>query len=206
MHDLDARALAAMYGGAGGPWGPLMIAATILGSGWSALGLLPLCRWSRTRRFARALTLAIVLQAVFVWALKLAVGRVRPWIALGLPAPLGSPHDGSFPSGHASGSFCVAAFLAVALPAAWPGATWRGRLVAAATVGLAALVGVSRVYLGAHFPSDVMAGAVTGTCFGVAAGFRYLGTDRGTYLGAAGAREGRDADLAAARAANVGRT
>ena len=210
MHDLDARALAAIYGGAGGPWGPLMIAATVLGSGWSALALLPLCHWARTRRFARALTMAIVLQAIFVWAIKLAVGRVRPWIALGLPAPLGSPHDGSFPSGHASGSFCVAAFLAVALPAAWPGSTWRGQLVAAATVGLAALVALSRVYLGAHFPSDVMAGAATGTCFGAAAGFLYQGTYLDTYLGAANVCEEDEPNVDARRrkhgTANVGPT
>lgn len=180
LEAIDSRALAAIYGGAGGRWGPLMIALTVLGSGWSALVLLPLCRWPRTRRFAQALTIAIAVQAVCVWAVKRAVGRVRPWIALGLPAPLGSPHDGSFPSGHASGSFCVAAFLAVALPAAWPGSTWRGHLVSVATIGLAALIALSRVYLGAHFLTDVMAGALTGTCFGVAAGGWYVGW----YVGA----------------------
>ncbi len=174
MRDLDARALAAMYGGAHGPWGPAMIALTLLGSGWSALVLLPLIGWPRTRRFAAALAIAIVAQATWVWALKLAVGRVRPWIAMGLAAPLGSPHDGSFPSGHASGSFCVAAFLAIALPAVWPGAAWRARFVLGATMAVATLIAVSRVYLGAHFPSDVLAGAVTGACFGAAAGGRYV--------------------------------
>jgi membrane-associated phospholipid phosphatase len=174
MRDLDTRALTAMYGGAHGAWGPAMIALTLLGSGWSALPLLPLIGWSRTRRFAAALTVAILAQAAWVWALKLAVGRVRPWIAMGLAAPLGAPRDGSFPSGHASGSFCVAAFLAITLPAVWPGAAWRARFVAAGTLAIASLIAVSRVYLGAHFPSDVLAGALTGACFGAAAGGRYV--------------------------------
>jgi membrane-associated phospholipid phosphatase len=155
-----------------------MIALTWLGSGWSALALVPLIGWPRTRQFAGALAFAIVAQAVCVWGLKLAVGRVRPWIAMGLAAPLGAPHDGSFPSGHASGSFCVAAFLAVALPAVWPSPAWRVRFVAGTTLALASLIAVSRVYLGAHFPSDVLAGALTGACIGAVAGGRYVSRRR----------------------------
>jgi membrane-associated phospholipid phosphatase len=178
MLDLDTRALTAIYGGAHGAWGPAMIALTLLGGGWSALALLPLLGWPRTRRFALALTLAILAQATWVWALKLVVGRVRPWIAMSLPAPLGAPHDGSFPSGHASGSFCVAAFLAIALPAAWPLPGGRPRLVAGLTVVVATLVAISRVYLGAHFPSDVVAGALFGAGFGAGAAELYLSRER----------------------------
>jgi undecaprenyl-diphosphatase len=174
MGDLDVRTLAMVYGGANGRWGPAMIALTWLGSGWGALALLPLIAWSRTRRFATALALAVAVQAICVWALKLEVGRVRPWIALGLAAPLGAPHDGSFPSGHASGSFCVAAFVTVALPAVWRSPAWRVRSVAAATMALASLIAVSRVYLGAHFPSDVIAGALTGACLGGVAGLQFV--------------------------------
>jgi membrane-associated phospholipid phosphatase len=174
MGNLDARTLAVLYGGAHGSWGPAMIALTWLGSGWAALALLPLMGWPHTRRFATALALAVVAQAICVWAVKLAVGRVRPWIAMGLSTPLGAPRDGSFPSGHASGSFCVAAFVAVALPAVWPSATWRVRSVTAATIALASLVAVSRVYLGVHFPSDVLAGALTGGCFGAIAGEQFV--------------------------------
>jgi undecaprenyl-diphosphatase len=178
MTDLDVRALLAMYGGANGTFAALMTAVTLVGEGWSALLLLPLLGYARTRRFAGALTIAIVLQAVIVWAMKAAIGRVRPWIALGLPAPVGSPHDFSFPSGHAAGSFCLAAFLALALPAAWPASPRRARLVGGVAFVYAALVASSRVYLGAHFPSDVLFGALLGAGIGAVAGLAYARQDR----------------------------
>jgi undecaprenyl-diphosphatase len=173
VNDLDVRALLSFYGGAHGSLGALMTGLTLLGEGWSAFLLLPLLWMVRTRRFAGLLTAAIVTQAVIVWGMKAAVGRVRPWIALGLPEPVGSPHDFSFPSGHAAGSFCLAAFLALALPVAWPASPGRARLVGAAAFVYAGLVASSRVYLGAHFPSDVIFGALLGAGIGAAAGLAY---------------------------------
>jgi undecaprenyl-diphosphatase len=171
--DLDVRALLAVYGGAHGTWGLPMVAATLLGEGWSALALLPLLAWERTRRFATVLAVAVAVQASAVWALKAAFGRVRPWIALRLADPFGAPQDPSFPSGHAAGSFCVAAFLAFALPAVWPDAPRRTRAVVLAAVALAALVALSRVYLGAHFPGDVLAGSLLGAAIGALSGRHY---------------------------------
>jgi membrane-associated phospholipid phosphatase len=57
----------------------------------------------------------------------------------------------SFPSGHATTAFALATLLSLWYP------RWTGGFVA-----LAALVGWSRVVLGSHFPSDVLAGAVLG--------------------------------------------
>lgn len=76
-------------------------------------------------------------------------GRARPdfWLSL---APETSF---SFPSGHAMGSMTLAAVL-VAL--AW-NTRWRWP-VSVVAVAFALLVGVSRVYLGVHFPSDILAG------------------------------------------------
>jgi undecaprenyl-diphosphatase len=173
MFDFDSRVLHALYGGAQGPWGPAMTALTIVGSGWTAFALLPLLAWPRTRLVASALALAILVQATAVWALKLAIGRVRPWIALGLAAPPGAPHDASFPSGHAAGSFCVAAFLVVVLPSSSP-ILWRGRVVSATAVVLATLISASRIYLGAHYPTDVIAGALLGSLVGAAAAKGHL--------------------------------
>lgn len=173
MIQLDHLAFLAIYGGAQGAWSLLMTAATLFGEGWTALALLPLLAWARTRLFARWLTGGVVVQAVIVWALKAAFGRLRPWIELGLPPPIRTPHDPSFPSGHAAGCFCVAAFLAMALPVAWPDARLRARAVVALAAGLAVLIALSRVYLGAHFPSDVLAGAVLGALVGALAGGLY---------------------------------
>lgn len=58
----------------------------------------------------------------------------------------------SFPSGHATTAFATAALLTLWYPR-WAG-VW---------LGLAALVGLSRVLLGSHFPSDVLAGALLGS-------------------------------------------
>jgi membrane-associated phospholipid phosphatase len=170
---LDARLLLAIYGGAHGTWALPMTAFTLLGEGWTSLALLPLLVWPRTRRFAALLTAAIVVQAILVKTLKGVFGRVRPWIALGLPAPIMTPHDPSFPSGHAAGCFCVAAFLAVGLPAAWPARPGPAQGVVALAVTLAMLIALSRVYLGAHFPGDVLVGALLGALVGGLGGALY---------------------------------
>lgn len=177
------RALFALYGGMGGAWAPLMVVVTVLGGGWGSLALVPILWRAATRRFALALGVAIAVQAVLVWAMKLVVGRVRPWIALGLPPPIGAPHDGSFPSGHAAGCFCVVGFLAVALPAMWPAQPAKARWIVGAAAVMAALVALSRVYLGAHFVSDVVGGAMLGGTIGVVGGVVYVGTGARTNTG-----------------------
>lgn len=64
-----------------------------------------------------------------------------------------APHAyASFPSGHATTVFALAVVLALWYP------RWRSLFL-----GLAILVGLSRVVLGAHFPSDVLAGALLGS-------------------------------------------
>jgi undecaprenyl-diphosphatase len=176
VHGLDDQAFMALYGGPHGPLGATMIVFTLLGGGWAALGLIPLIAWpgpSSVRSFARALAVAIAGQALLVVGIKAAVGRVRPWMALGLPAPIGEPHDGSFPSGHAAGAFCVATFLAVAMPALLPGSPRQARLLSVFGMMVAAAIALSRVYLGAHFPSDVVAGGLLGGAIGAVAGRRY---------------------------------
>ena len=169
MTHWDAHWFAAIYGGPAGAWRSVMIALTLIGGGWATLFLLPIACWRPARRPAATLAIAIAVQATLVWLLKLEVGRVRPWVAMGLASPPGAPQDGSFPSGHASGSFCVAAFLAV-----WLSGSRLERMsktvIGVAVIVLAALVSISRVYLGAHYPSDVLAGAGLGALVGVCAG------------------------------------
>jgi undecaprenyl-diphosphatase len=94
--------------------------------------------------------------------LKLVGGRDRPFIVDPEQDPLvGTPLDLSFPSGHAATSFAGATLLSAFLP--------RLRLP---LYLLAALVAWSRVYVGVHYPLDILAGALLGTV--VALLFVYL--------------------------------
>jgi undecaprenyl-diphosphatase len=92
-------------------------------------------------------------------ALKAVIGRERPPLADPRVHPLiPLPHDPSMPSGHAMMAFSGAVILAAVLP------RWRWALLA-----VAAGVAVSRVYLGVHYPSDVVAGALLGAAVGAVA-------------------------------------
>ena len=80
------------------------------------------------------------------------IGRDRPPLVYPEPRPLvGVPHSGAFPSGHAAAAFAAATVIAYA-----------SRRLAVPAYILAALVAWSRVYVGVHWPLDVIGGAVLG--------------------------------------------
>lgn len=106
------------------------------------------------RRRPEALHLAAVMAAAFAVnnAVKFAIARARPEAFFGdLPASY------SFASGHAVYSGCfygvAGAFIAAALPQ-----PWQRTAVLAATLALIGAIGLSRIYLGVHYPTDVLAG------------------------------------------------
>ncbi len=92
-------------------------------------------------------------------ALKRSLARARPDVSIaGFEALAANPDRFSFPSGHTAAAFGVAV--------AFAGEPWRlGPLALLLAVG----IGLSRVYLGAHYPLDVGVGAVLGAFAGIAA-------------------------------------
>ncbi|MBI2237960.1 MAG: phosphatase PAP2 family protein [Actinobacteria bacterium] len=112
------------------------------------------------RRRLRALAAWLV-----TWAtVEIVVGAAKIWLARPRPpGPLIAATGGSFPSGHAASAAATA--FALALLLGRPGR--RRRWVAGAAVYSAAMA-LSRVYLGAHWLSDVVAGTLLGIALGVA--------------------------------------
>jgi undecaprenyl-diphosphatase len=105
------------------------------------------------------LVTAVVLVAPLTGALKAYFGRVRPDFAEG-----GARYESlSYPSGHSSG---IATLVTVALVLAWPLLAARARRLAmAAGVVAVVLVGLTRMWLGVHFLSDVVGGWALGVAW-----------------------------------------
>ena len=114
-----------------------------------------------------ALVLAVLWRRPWLFVAVLAADAAADWLSLGLrdwidrrrpplvypePKPLvGVPHSGSFPSGHAATAFACATVIA-----------WTAPWLAVPAFVLAAAISWSRVYVGVHWPLDVLGGAVLG--------------------------------------------
>jgi undecaprenyl-diphosphatase len=113
---------------------------------------------ARRWRWAVGVALVTALAPLLTDLLKPVVERPRPvW-----PDPLAIEATWSFPSGHATGGIAVWCVCAVALGLAgrdrWGWSDRRTALVVGPWLALGVLIGISRVVLGVHHPSDVVAG------------------------------------------------
>jgi undecaprenyl-diphosphatase len=145
------------------PWlTPIMYGLTSLGDGWpvvvlSILSYLVLV-FLRRRREAIVLFLVTLSAFLMMVALKNWIGRERPDVAWRL---IDRPGDFSFPSGHA---FCGLTFYGLlTLILARGQKPIVRRLLLAGGFSLALGVGLSRIYLGVHYPLDVLGGWLGGT-------------------------------------------
>ena len=104
--------------------------------------------------------LSIVSGSLVSHGLKLVYDRARP----DLVEHLVTIHTASFPSGHATMSTVV--YLTLASLIVRLVEDWRVRIyVMSVAIATAVLIGVSRVYLGVHWPTDVMAGWAIGAAW-----------------------------------------
>jgi hypothetical protein len=107
------------------------------------------------------LAASIIASGMITPAIKFFTGRARPRENLGVahfhPFSLSYSSNSSFPSGHTTEAFALASVIASHYEETW---------VATASYSVAGLVGVARSYHGAHFTSDVLAGALIGTLVG----------------------------------------
>ncbi len=139
----------------------LMTGITQLGSpltlGIAFVFLLILFWKNKWPRAAEWMAVAMAGTALLDLSLKHAMHRVRPVPFFGV-----APISYSFPSGHALSSFCFYGVLAGLVAARIRKPFFRAAVWILAA-SLVAAIGLSRVYLGVHYPTDVLAGYSAGT-------------------------------------------
>lgn len=140
-------------------WDSSMIFVSRLGDGgfvWIFLGIFFLLLGFRKKEWGKqGISLLLCLGTTALLCnliLKPWVARIRPYDLLGFSILIPPLSDYSFPSGHTSASFAAATAI-YAMHRRWGTMAY----------GFAAVMGFSRLYLGVHFPTDVLAGAVIGT-------------------------------------------
>jgi len=142
----DAAVVLAYAGGLPGCLALCVMVSLVAGLIW---------RWAVVKVQVLFLWIAMLGATGWSWALKYVIDRPRPALW-----PLIAPEYGtSFPSGH---SVYAAALAGVLIVCGWQWGRRLRWLVVLIALSWAGLMGVSRVYLGAHYPTDVLAGWALG--------------------------------------------
>ena len=139
---------------------PIMQGITHLGDGgifWIILSVL-LLLFKKTRKVGLCCALGLIFDLLVVnIAIKPLVARIRPYeIIKEISILTHQPGDHSFPSGHSAGSFACAWAFFRAYKKKW----------GIPALVLASLVSLSRLYVGVHYPTDVLGGVVIGIILG----------------------------------------
>jgi membrane-associated phospholipid phosphatase len=142
---------------------PIMIFFTKLGNAgafWIVLSIILLIP-KKTRRVGITSALALLIMLICNnYFLKNLFDRTRPYDVIeGLKPLVARLKDSSFPSGHAAAAFASASVIFRGLPKKY--SVWA--------IVLAAIIAVSRLYVGVHYPTDVLAGIVLGILYGLLA-------------------------------------
>lgn len=129
---------------------------------WEVLAAAVVVHQAVRRRWRSALLVTVAMSGSVLLSttLKIVIGRARPDFA----QPLAHAYGYSFPSGHAQTSGVALGLVVLAAARAVGRVRVRCAVYAVAAV-LAAAIGVSRVLLGVHYPSDVMAGWIFAFCW-----------------------------------------
>jgi membrane-associated phospholipid phosphatase len=137
-----------------------MWGATQIGNGLSGFALAGLVYLIGYRLVAVELTLGIITLWITVEIIKALTDRSRPYLSLDDTKIVGWRERGrSFPSGHTSQTFFMMLFLAQAFDLS---------VFAGFTLFLVAIVvGFTRIYVGVHYPRDVLAGAILGSVWSI---------------------------------------
>lgn len=108
---------------------------------------------SHTKILGIKCLVALFISQIIVHSLKRLLSRERPYKILEHLNTFGiNLKDYSFPSGHTAASFSIATTISLTIP--------RLTIV---VITIAIIVGISRIYLGVHYPTDVAAGIIFGT-------------------------------------------
>jgi undecaprenyl-diphosphatase len=134
-----------------------MVIVSAIGLSFIIVILGPILWWRKQRELAFDIVVLIVVSDLVVELLKLLMMRERPFEVLSGAHTLSwgwltSATSPAMPSGHAARAFAAATLIALGTRLRW----------GALALTMAALIGLSRIFLGLHWPSDVLAGALLG--------------------------------------------